>query len=79
MATYFCYTSSLENMTLQEREQLEKDYALYVFLLDYYAKNRASAASMTDQEYLEHIDAILDELNRIKKLLGKTDTSQDKP
>jgi hypothetical protein len=26
-------------MTQDEREQLERDYALYLHLLDYYAKN----------------------------------------
>lgn len=56
-------------MTQQELEQLERDYELYLWLLDYYAQNRASAKSMTDKEYEEHIDAILDEINRIKKIL----------
>jgi len=56
-------------MSPQELEQLGRDYELYLWLLDYYAKNRASAKSMTDKAYEEHIDAILDEINRIKKIL----------
>jgi len=35
-------------MTAEEREQLQKDYSLYLVLLDYYAKNRADIKSMTD-------------------------------
>jgi hypothetical protein len=56
-------------MTQDEREQLERDYALYLHLLDYYAKNREAIKSMTDKEYRAHIDDILDEINRLKKLL----------
>ena len=56
-------------MTQDEREQLERDYALYLWLLDYYAKNRDAVKSMTDKEYREHIDELLDEINRLKKLL----------
>lgn len=57
-------------MTDQERKQHLLDLELYLFLLDYYAKNRDSAKSMTDREYWEHIDDILDEINRIKKALA---------
>ena len=57
-------------MTDQERQQHLLDIELYLFLLDYYAKNRDAAKSMTDREYWEHIDGILDEINRIKKALA---------
>ena len=60
-------------MTQKEIEQLRQDYSLYLVLLDYYARNRASVKSMTDQEYQGHIDEILDEINRIKKLLKDYD------
>lgn len=56
-------------MTQAEIEQLEQDYTLYLWLLDYYAKNRLAAKSMTDDEYTAYIDEILDEINRIKKIL----------
>lgn len=56
-------------MTAEEREQLQKDYSLYLVLLDYYAKKRADIKSMTDEEYQMHIDEILDEINRIRNLL----------
>ena len=56
-------------MTQTEREQLERDYALYLWLLDYYAQNRDAVKSMTDKEYRAHIDDILDEINRIRKIL----------
>jgi ribosome assembly protein YihI (activator of Der GTPase) len=56
-------------MTQNEREQLERDYTLYLYLLDYYAKNRNVITSMTDKEYQEYIDAILDEINHLRKLL----------
>jgi hypothetical protein len=58
-------------MTDYERDRHLSDLELYLFLLDYYAKNRESAESMTDQKYWEHIDAILDEINRIKKALAE--------
>ncbi len=57
-------------MTQNEREQLERDYMLYLQLLDYYAKNREAIKSMTDKEYQAHLDDILDELNRLKTILG---------
>lgn len=57
-------------MTEQKRQQCLSDLELYLFLLEYYAKNREAAKSMTDREYWEHIDAILDEINRIKKGLA---------
>jgi len=60
-------------MTEQERQQLSSDLELYFFLLDYYAKNRDTAKSMTDSEYWEHIDSILDEINRIRKTLADDD------
>ncbi|MFM9948322.1 MAG: hypothetical protein ACKV1O_10325 [Saprospiraceae bacterium] len=56
-------------MTTEEREQLQRDYSLYLVLLDYYAKNREGIKSMTDEEYRMHIDEILDEINRLRKLL----------
>lgn len=62
-------------MTREERENLERDYALYLWLLDYYAQNRESVKSMTDKEYSEYLDEILDELNRIKKLLDESESS----
>lgn len=62
-------------MTREERENLERDYALYLWLLDYYAQNRESVKSMTDKEYTEYLDEILDELNRIKKLLDESEPS----
>lgn len=43
---------------------------LYLQLLDYYAKNREAIKSMTDKEYQAHLDDILDELNRLKTILG---------
>lgn len=58
-------------MTQQEREQLERDLALYFWLLDYYARNRNQAKSMTDKEYAKYIDAILDEINHIREILEK--------
>jgi hypothetical protein len=64
-------------MTNQERQQILSDLELYMFLLDYYAKNRDAAKSMMDREYWEHIDAILDEINRIKKVLADEDESSD--
>ncbi len=64
-------------MTDQERQQHLSDLELYLFLLDYYAKNRDAAKSMTDNEYWEHIDAILDEINRIKKALANEDENSD--
>jgi len=63
-------------MTQQEREQLERDLALFLWFLDYYAKNRNRAKSMSDKEYTEYIDAILDEINRIREILEK---HKDKP
>ena len=63
-------------MTTEERDKTEKDYELCLWLLDYYAKNREAAKSMTDREYLEHIDAILDEINRLKKLLAEDKNAQ---
>ena len=63
-------------MTTEERDKTEKDYELCLWLLDYYAKNREAAKSMTDREYLEHIDAILDEINRLKKLLAEDEKAQ---
>ncbi|GAB4489071.1 MAG: hypothetical protein OHK0019_06190 [Saprospiraceae bacterium] len=65
-------------MTQGEREQLERDYALYLWLLDYYAQNREAVKSMTDKEYREHIDAILDEINRLKKLLEENNKNTEK-
>ncbi len=62
-------------MTREERENLERDYALYLWLLDYYAQNRESVKSMTDKEYTKYLDEILDELNRIKKLLDESEPS----
>ncbi len=56
-------------MTQNEREQLERDNTFYLWLLDYYAKNRDAVKSMTDKEYQSHIDDILDEINLIRKLL----------
>jgi hypothetical protein len=58
-------------MTKQERHQYISDLELYLFLLDYYAKNREAAKSMNDRAYWEHIDAILDEINGIKKALAE--------
>lgn len=52
-----------------ERQQHLSDFELYLFLLDYYSKNREKVQSMTEPEFWEHIDAILDEVNRIKKAL----------
>lgn len=63
-------------MTQQEREQLEQDLVLYLWLLDYYAQNRNRVKSMTDKEYAEYIDAILDEINRIRMVLT---IHKDKP
>ena len=64
-------------MTDQERQQNLSDLELYLFLLDYYAKNRDASKSMTDREYLEHIDAILEEINRIKKALADKNEISD--
>jgi len=64
-------------MTDQERQQYLSDLELYLFLLDYYAKNRDAAKSMTDREYWEHIDSILDEINRIRKALTGEDKISD--
>ena len=65
-------------MPQSEREQLKRDYALYLYLLDYYAKNREAIKSMTDKEYREHIDAILDEINRLGKLLEEDNKNAKK-
>ncbi len=62
-------------MTAQEPQQYLSDLELYLFLLDYYAKNMDAAKSMTDREYWEHIDSILDEINRIKKALANEDNT----
>lgn len=65
-------------MTQDEREQLERDLALYLWLLDYYVQNGEAIKSMTDREYREHIDAILDEINRLKKLLEEDNKNTEK-
>lgn len=68
----------IRKMTQDERKQLERDYALYLYLLDYYAKNREAVKSMTDKEYREHIDDILDEINRIRKILEEDNKNTKK-
>lgn len=60
-------------MTQKERQNLERDYALFLWLLDYYATNKEAAKSMTNKEYQEYLDEILDEINRIKKLLEEAE------
>jgi hypothetical protein len=64
-------------MTEQEYQKYLSDLELYIFLLDYYGKNRDAAKSMTDREYWEHIDSILDEINRIRKALADEDKISD--
>ena len=64
-------------MTEQERQLQLSDLELSLFLLDYYAKNRDAAKSMMDHEYWEYIDAILDEINRIKKALANDGENSD--
>lgn len=73
---YICSNKKTWSMTQPEREQLERDLALYLWLLDYYARKRNRAKSMTDKEYTEYIDAILDEINCIREILEK---HKDKP
>ncbi len=56
-------------MTNKEKSKLEEDYAYLHILLDFYVKNRALITRMSDAEYKDYIDDILDEINRIKKIL----------
>lgn len=65
-------------MTHKERSKLAEDYAYLHILLDFYAKNRAAITRMSDEEYKNHIDDILDEINRIKKTLRDEDEKSPK-
>ena len=56
-------------MNKQGKSKLEEDYAYLHILLDFYVKNRALITRMSDAEYKDYIDDILDEINRIKKIL----------
>ncbi len=60
-------------MTEQEKRKLEQEHQYLLTLLDFYAKNRALITRMNDQQYKDYIDDILDEINRIKKLLNPED------
>lgn len=60
-------------MTEAEKQRIPADLALHLMLLDYYAQNRDSVKSMNDHEYREYIDLLLDEINRLKKLLAQND------
>ena len=64
-------------MTEAERKKLEEDYFYLHITLDFYARNR-EVVQMTDKRYWEHIDGILDEINRIKKQLKEDDERKSK-
>ena len=57
-------------MTENEKRKLEQEYQYLLLLLDFYVKNREAVSHMNDQQYKAHIDDILDEMNRIKKILS---------
>ena len=65
-------------MSEDEGKKLEEEYFYLHILLDFYAKNRGAIQSMSDKEYKQHIDAILDKINEIKKQLRKEDDKNSK-
>lgn len=61
-------------MTPAERNQLLEEQRLLKILLDFHVINRANI-SMNEQEFEEYVNAVLDRLNELIKLL---DDNNDK-
>ena len=59
----------------EERQALFNKEFWLKFLLDYHVQNRANS-SMSDQEFKDYADAILDELIEIRNRLNKLNTDE---
>jgi len=56
-------------MTENERNQLYEKYTHYMVILDTYSKLK-NQINMSDEEYENHINDILDEINELKRKLN---------
>ena len=58
-------------MTPEERNELLEEERLLRILLDFHVKNRTHI-SMSDQEFEEYVNAVLDRLNELTKILAES-------
>lgn len=58
------------NMTNEERLLFLEEYRLLKILLDFHVQNREHI-SMSDQDFEEYVNAALDRLNELKRLLDE--------
>jgi len=56
-------------MTENEKQELEIKLAILFRMLDFYSQHKKDV-SMSDKEYENHVNDILDEINETKQLLG---------
>ena len=56
-------------MDENEKQKLEHKLVLLIEVLDFYSKHK-EVVNMTNKEYENHINDILDEINETKQLLG---------
>lgn len=65
-------------MTEARKNELETLNAVLYELLDFFATGREIFENMTEREYWETIDEILDQINSVKKVLKEDDEQKSK-
>ena len=59
-------------MSYNEKEELIEEQRILKILLDFHVKNRANI-SMSDSEFQEYVNVVLDRLNELTRLLAEID------
>ncbi|MFM9951458.1 MAG: hypothetical protein ACKV1O_26220 [Saprospiraceae bacterium] len=59
-------------MSHNEKEELIEEQRILKILLDFHVKNRANI-SMSDSEFQEYVNVVLDRLNELTRLLAEID------
>jgi len=59
-------------MSHNEKEALLEEQRILKVLLDFHVKNRANI-SMSDSEFQEYVNVVLDRLNELTRLLAEID------
>ena len=59
-------------MSYNEKEELIEEQRILKILLDFHVKNRANI-SMSNSEFQEYVNVVLDRLNELTRLLAEID------